>query len=175
MFSPVYTYWVPSLLSWRCTAVIRWLESHTVLQHFFLWSRNDEEGLRLELWIQVSILPNVPAYRVAISERCTSHVLLCPCWEQANIVKVINLQLQAFPLAAVGLWMQHTSCIQGFWAFGIWLFFSLTKWMSVDWEQFIFSSIRNCSCGTESVTSHWPAATALQVKFVWNCNEHRSR
>lgn len=151
---------------------------HTALQHFFLWSRNDEKGLRVEFWIQVSILANMPAYRVGISERCTPYVLLPPCWEQANTIKVINLQLQAFPLEVMQplcLSMKHTVSIWGFWANWILLFFSLTKWMSVYWEQFIFSSIRNCSYETGAVTRHWPAATALQVKFVWNCNEHRSR
>lgn len=63
---------------------------------FFLWSRNDEKGLRVKLWVQVSILPNMAAYRVAMSERSTGdkspHVLPSLCPEQAGTIKAIDLQ-----------------------------------------------------------------------------------
>lgn len=62
---------------------------------FFLWSRNNEEGPRVKLWVQRSILSNMPAYRVPISERSTGDespcVLPSPCPQQASTIKAIRL------------------------------------------------------------------------------------
>lgn len=142
---------------------------------FFLWSRNDEEGLRVKLWVQVSILPNTPAYRVAIPERSTRdkspHVLPSPHPEQASTIKASIPNLQALLLAEMQplcLFVKHKIYISGFWANWDFSVLQVNKMdVYVDCEQFIFSLIRNCSYATEDITRHQSAATARQVRKVY--------